>query len=320
MTQALRTLAAITASLVAAQLAVAQYPAKPIRIIVPFAPGGGTDITARLVSQPLAEKLGQPVILEHRPGAGSVLGTELAAKSQPDGYTLLIVAPAHAINPSLYPEVKYDPIRDFAAITMAVSFPYVIAVHPSLQVHSLKELIEYARANPGRLSYASAGTGSTPHLAGELFKRMTGVDITHIPYKGGGPALNDAVGGHVSMIFGTVLETMPQVHNGKLRGLAMSNNKRISVAPDIPAASETVPGYDVTGWYAFLAPAGTPDAIVGRLGEELGGILASASVRERFLATGGEAWPTSRSQASAFIASEVSRWRKVIKEAHITPD
>jgi tripartite-type tricarboxylate transporter receptor subunit TctC len=196
-----------------AQIAVAQksvpYPTKPIRIIVPFAPGGGTDLTARLVGQRLAERFGQPVVMDNRPGAGTMLGTELTQKAVADGYTLMIASASHAINPTLYRKVNYDPIRDFSPITLAISFPFVIAANPAVPVRNVKELIAHAKANPGRISYGSSGTGSTNHLAGELFKAMAGIDLLHVPYKGGGPAMNDAIGGQVSMIFGTVLETMP---------------------------------------------------------------------------------------------------------------
>jgi tripartite-type tricarboxylate transporter receptor subunit TctC len=313
----------MTSALVQAPIACSAetYPTKLIRIIVPFAPGGGTDVTARQISQPLSEKLGQPVIIDHRPGAGTMLGTELAAKSAPDGYTLLIAAAPHAINPAVYRKVKYDPIRDFAPITLAISFPYVIAVHPGIPVRNIKELIAYAKANPGRLTYASSGTGTTNHLAGELFNRMAGVQLVHVPYKGGGPALTDAIGGHVSIIFGTILETMPQVRNGKLRGLAVTSGKRAAFAPELPTVAEGgISGYDVTGWYAFLAPAGTPPGVVSKLNEEMTRILATPAVKERFLAMGAESWPTSPEKAREFIAAEVVRWDKLVKAAGITAE
>jgi len=297
----------------------APYPAKPIRIIVPFAPGGGTDLTARLVGQRLSERFGQSVIIDNRPGAGTMLGTELALKSAPDGYTLMIASASHAINPTLYRKVNYDPIRDFAPITLAISFPFVIAMHPAIPVRSVKELIAHARANPGRISYASSGTGATNHLAGELFKSMAGIDMLHVPYKGGGPAMNDAIGGQVSMIFGTVLETMPQVRAGRLRGLAVSSGKRAAFAPDLPTAAEDgLPGYDVTGWYAFLAPAGIDRGVLARLNQEMTGALDYPAVKEKLLALGAEPWPTSPQQAQTFIAAEVARWGTLIKGARIT--
>jgi tripartite-type tricarboxylate transporter receptor subunit TctC len=305
---------------VAAQSGGAWYPAKPVRIIVPFAPGGGTDVTARIVSQSLTEKLGQPVLIEHRPGAGTRIGTELAAKAAPDGHTILIVAAPHVINPVLYRGVKYHPVRDFAAVSLAVTFPFVLAVHPDLPVRSVKELVAQARTSARALTYASSGTGTTNHLAGELFKRMAGIELTHVPFKGGGPALNDVMGGHVALIFGTVLETLPQVRSGKLRGLAVSSAARAIFAPELPAVAEELPGYDVTGWYAFLAPAGTPRSVVGRLNEEITRILAAPETRERFLAMGAEPAPTSPEQAQQFIGQEFARWEKVIGEARITAE
>jgi tripartite-type tricarboxylate transporter receptor subunit TctC len=295
------------------------YPTKPIRMIVPFAPGGGTDITARLMGQPLSEKLGQSVVIDHRPGAGTMLGTELAAKSSPDGHTLIIVAAAHATNPSMYRNVKYDPVKDFVPLTLAISFPYIVALHPAISARSIKELIATAKTNSPGLTFASSGTGVTNHLAGELFKRMAGIEMTHVPYKGGGPALNDLIGGHVSMMFGTILETMPQVRNGRLRGLAVTSASRVAYAPELPTVIEDgMPGYDVTGWYAFLAPAGTPNAIVATLNSEMTRILGSAAVKERFLAMGAEPSPTSPDKAREFIAAESARWAKIIKAAGIT--
>jgi len=298
-----------------------QYPTKPIRIIVPFAPGGGTDLTARLVGQRIAERLGQPVIIDNRPGAGTMLGTELTMRSAPDGYTLMIASASHAINPTLYRKVNYDPIRDFEPVTLAISFPFVIATNPALPVRNVKELIAHAKANPGRIAYASSGTGSTNHLAGELFKATAGIDLLHVPYKGGGPAMNDAIGGQVSMMFGTVLETMPHVRAGRLRGLAVSSGKRAAFAPELPTAAEDgLPGYDVTGWYAFLAPAGVYRAVLTKLNTEMTGALEFSPLREKLLALGAEPWPTSTQKAQAFIASEVTRWGALIKSARISAE
>lgn len=319
-------LIAIVAALApAAKVAVAQsttqYPSKPIRIIVPFAPGGGTDLTARLVGQRLAERFSQPVIIDNRPGAGTMLGTELTQKSAPDGYTLMIASASHAINPTLYRKVNYDPIRDFAPVSLAIAFPFVLAVNPAMPVRGVKELIVYAKANAKRINYASSGTGATNHLAAELFKSMAGLDLQHIPYKGGGPAMNDVIGGQVSMMFGTVLETMPQVRSGKLRGLAVSSAKRMSAAPELPTIAEGgLPGYDVTGWYAFLAPAGVERAVMTKLNLEVTGALAFPALKEKLLALGAEPWPTSQSTAQAFVASEVQRWGKLIKAARIAAD
>jgi len=297
------------------------YPSKSIRIIVPFAPGGGTDLTARLVGARVAESLKQSVIIDNRPGAGTMLGTELTMRSAPDGYTLMIASASHAINPTLYRKVNYDPIRDFQPITLAISFPFVIATHPALPVRSVKELIANAKANPGRLTYASSGTGSTNHLAGELFKATAGIDLVHVPYKGGGPGMNDTIGGQVSMIFGTVLETMPHVRAGRLRGLAVSSGKRAAFAPELPSASEDgLPGYDVTGWYAFLVPAGINSVVLEKLNAEMTGALEYLPIKEKLLALGAEPWPTSTQKAQAFIATEVARWGALIKSTRISAD
>ena len=297
------------------------YPSKSIRIIVPFAPGGGTDLTARLVGARVAESLKQSVIIDNRPGAGTMLGTELTMRSAPDGYTLMIASASHAINPTLYRKVNYDPIRDFQPITLAISFPFVIATHPAVPVRSVKELIANAKANPGRLTYASSGTGSTNHLAGELFKATAGIDLVHVPYKGGGPGMNDTIGGQVSMIFGTVLETMPHVRAGRLRGLAVSSGKRAAFAPELPSASEDgLPGYDVTGWYAFLVPAGINSVVLEKLNAEMTGALEYPPIKEKLLALGAEPWPTSTQKAQAFIAAEVTRWGAVIRSARISAE
>ena len=313
---------AVVAAMLAPMAHAAEpYPSKPIRIVVPFAPGGGTDLTARVVGQRLTERTGQPVVIDNRPGAGTMLGTELTLKSPPDGYTFMIASASHAINPSLYRKVNYDPIRDFAPITLAISFPFIIAVHPSVPVRNVKELIAHAKANPGRLTYASSGTGATNHLAGELFKSMAGIDLLHVPYKGGGPAMNDTIGGQVSMIFGTVLETMPQVRAGRLRGLAVSSGKRAAFAPDVPTAAEDgLPGYDVTGWYAFLAPAGIDRGVLAKLNQEITSALTAPDIREKLLALGAEPWPTTPQAAQAFIAAEVGRWGRLIRGARITAD
>lgn len=295
------------------------FPSRPMRIIVPFASGGGTDATARIVGPSLSERLGQPVMIDNRPGAGTMLGTELTARSAPDGYTIMIASASHAINPTLYAKVNYDPVRDFRAITMAISFPFILAVHPALPVQSVKELIAYSRANPGKISYASSGVGSTNHLAGELFKRTAGVEMLHVAYKGGGPAMVDVMSGNVSSIFGTVVQTMPQVRAGKLRGLAVSSARRAAFAADVPTISEDgLPGFDVTGWYAFLAPAAAPASAVARLNQDMTAILRTPAIQERLISLGTEPWPTAPEQAQAFIATEVVRWGKLIRAAKIT--
>ena len=315
-------LSALPPSLIThAAYAATAYPTKPIRIIVPFAPGGGTDLTARLVGQRVADQIGQPVIIDNRPGAGTMLGTELTQKAAPDGYTLLIASASHAINPSLYRKVNYDPIKDFAPITLAVAFAFLLTVHPGLPVRNVKELIAHARANAGRVTYASSGTGATNHLAGELFQSMAGLRLLHVPYKGGGPAMNDTIGGQVSMLFGTMLETLPQIRAGKLRGLGVSSAKRVAAAPELPTIAEAgLPGYDVTGWYAFVAPAGIARDVLAKLNQELTGALGAAGVKEKLLGLGAEPWPTTSLAAQSFIADEVLRWGNLIRSARIAAE
>ena len=243
-----------------------------------------------------------------------MLGTELTQKSAPDGYTLMIASASHAINPTLYRKVNYDPIRDFAPVSLAIAFPFVLAVNPAMPVRGVKELIVYAKANAKRINYASSGTGATNHLAAELFKSMAGLDLQHIPYKGGGPAMNDVIGGQVSMMFGTVLETMPQVRSGKLRGLAVSSAKRMSAAPELPTIAEGgLPGYDVTGWYAFLAPARTPSAVVQKLNAELGRILQTREMRDLLAREGSEPAVSTPEQLRAHIAAEIAQLARIVK-------
>ncbi|MEA3157494.1 MAG: hypothetical protein QOK44_5083 [Betaproteobacteria bacterium] len=297
----------------------ASYPSKPIRLVAPFAPGGGTDVVSRLVSQKLTEAWGQQVIIDNRPGAGTMIGTEIVAKAPPDGYTLLIGAAAHAINPSLYSKPSYQ-LRDLVPVTMAVSFPFLLVIHPSLPAQNVQDLIAIAKSRPGKLTFASSGTGNTNHLAGELLKITAGIDITHIPYKGGAPAMNDVVGGQVSMLFGTVLETLPQARAGKLRALAVSGAKRAAFAPELPTVAETLPRYEVTGWYVFLLPAATPAPIVTKLNREIIRILEVPDVKQRLIALGSDPWPTSSEQAREYIASEASRWSKVIAQAGLKAD
>jgi tripartite-type tricarboxylate transporter receptor subunit TctC len=294
------------------------WPNRPLRIVVPFAPGGGTDVTVRIVSTRLQEALGQPVVADYKAGAGTMIGTEFSANAAPDGYTIMIASASLALNPALHRKVNYHPTRDFQAITMAVSFPFVLAVTNGLPVRSVEELIAAAKAQPGRLAFASSGVGSTPHLAGEVFKGMTGTDLLHIAYKGGGLALNDVIAGQVPLTFATAVETLPQVRGGKLRGIAVSSAKRTPAAPELPTIAESgVPGYDVTGWYVFLAPAATPKPVLERLNSELTRILRVPAVSEQLLGVAAEPWPTTPAQAQEVIGAETLRWAQVIAKARI---
>ena len=308
-------------ALAQAQSSPSPYPDKPIHLVVPFAPGGGTDVTVRIVGPRLQEALGQPVVVDYKPGAGTMIGTEYTARAPADGYTLMIASASHALNPALHAKVNYHPTRDFQAITMAVSFPFVLAVNNAQPIKSVQELIAVAKAKPGALSFASSGVGSTPHLAGEVFKVMTGTDMVHVAYKGGGLALADVISGQVPLTFSTAVETLPQVRAGKLRGLAVSSAKRSAAAPELPTIAEAgVPGYDVTGWYVFLAPAATPKPIIERLSAEINRILQLPAVREQMLSNAAEPWPSTPAVAQEYVASETARWAKVIRQANIKPD
>ena len=297
-----------------------QYPTKPVRIIAPFAPGGGTDFIARLIAQKLTERLGQQVIVENKPGAGGNLGAEFAVKSAPDGYTLLLVAGSYTVNPSLY-KLSFDPVNDITPIVQLSQGPFVVAVHPSVPANNLKELIELARRQPDKLSYASAGSGSITHLASELFLDMAKIKIVHIPYKGTGPALNDTIAGSTQLIFGSVSTTLQFIKSGRLRGLAVTTPRRISALPDLPTVAEAgVPGYEVVLWHGLVAPKGVPRPIVDRLNREANEVLKAKDMGD-LLATDGVA-PAGGTpgQFRAVIKADIGRWRGVVKQANIKVD
>ena len=297
------------------------FPNRPIRLIVPIAAGGGTDILSRLIAQKMTESSGQQVVVDNRPGGGTVIGTEIAAKSAPDGYTVIMVFPAHAINVTLIRTLPFDPVNDFSPVTMCASAPYILAVHPSFPGNSVKELIALARAKPGTLNYASGGTGSSPHLAAELFKSMAKVDIASIPYNGGGPAIAATIAGEVQMTFGVVAAALSYVKSGRLKALAVTSLERSNLTPDLPTVSEAgVPGYEAIAWYGLLAPARTPPAIIGKLDREIKQILNLPDVRERLAGLGFEAIPSTPDQFGDYIKAEIPKWAKVIKEANIHVD
>ena len=297
-----------------------QYPTKPVRIIAPFAPGGGTDFIARLIAQKLTERLGHQVIVENKPGAGGNLGAEFAVKSAPDGYTLLLVAGSYTVNPSLY-KLSFDPVNDITPVIQLSQGPFVVAVHPSVPANNLKELIELARRQPDKLSYASAGSGSITHLASELFLDMAKIKIVHIPYKGTGPALNDTIAGSTQLIFGSVSTTLQFIKSGRLRGLAVTTPRRISALPDLPTVAEAgVPGYEVVLWHGLVAPKGVPRPIVDRLNREANEVLKAKDMGD-LLATDGVA-PAGGTpgQFRAVIKADIERWRGVVKQANIKVD
>jgi tripartite-type tricarboxylate transporter receptor subunit TctC len=306
----------ITSCVVSAQ----EYPTKPIRLIVPFAPAGPTDIMSRAISERITARLGQQLVVDNRAGAGGGIGTELAARSAPDGYTMLLGhIGTHAINASLYTRIGYDPVKDFAPITMIATLPLGLFVHVSVPAHSIKELVALAKAKPGSLNFGSAGSGGPTHMAGEMLKSMAHIDIVHVPYKGNAASLTDLVAGRVQMMFSNLLTAGPQARAGKLRAIAISSGKRSPQAPELPTIAESgVPGYDLTPWYGVLFPAGTPRAIVMRLNQEIGGILTTPDVAERFRTQGIDLVTSTPEAFAALIKSEIPKWRKVVKESGAT--
>jgi tripartite-type tricarboxylate transporter receptor subunit TctC len=295
------------------------YPTRPIRMVVPFSAGAGvTDIMARLVGQQLSASIGQQIVIDNRPGAGGIPGTEVASKAAPDGYTLLMTNVALAVNPYLYPKLPYDALRDFTPVTMVNSAPLLLVVHPSLAAKSVKELVAYAKSHPGQLNYGSGGVGSTPHLSGELFRSIAGFDAVHVPYKGGAPALADLVGGQLSFMIENVPGTLPFVKAGKLRALAITSSKRSPLEPALPTMAEAgVPGYEVIGWNGIVAVKGTSPAIVSRLHTEVAAILRTPEVKQRLAALGAEPVGNTPAEFGAFIKAEMARWGTIIREKGI---
>src|SRR5262245_11937959 len=305
----------------APQVARAQaYPTRPVRIIVGFAPGGVGDITARLIGQSLSERLGQPFVIENRPGAGGNIGTEAVVRAAPDGYTLLLVGGWNAINATLYEKLNFNFIRDITAVAGIVRVPNVMVVHPSVPAATVPEFIAYAKANPGKISMASVGSGSPPHVTGELFKMMAGVDMVHVPYRGGGPALNDLLGGQVQVYFGTTVSSIGYVRAGRLRALAVTTATRLDVLPGIPTVGEFLPGYEASGWAGIGAPKTTPAEIVEKLNKEINGALADEKIKARLADLGSVPMPTSPADFGKFIAEDTDKWGKVIRAANIKPE
>lgn len=293
------------------------YPSRPIRVIVPFAAGGAVDTVARVLTNPLNASLGKPMTVNNRGGAGGLIGMDEVAKSAPDGYTLLLVHSGLTYMPGLYRKLTFDPAKDFDGVITAVSGIYVLAVNPQLPVKSVAELLAYTKANPGKLHYGSAGIGSTLHLAGEFFKLKAGVDIVHVPYKGAAPAITDLLGGQTQMMFGPAVDILPLAEAGKLRALAVTSAKRSTLAPDLPAVAETVPGFEVVGWYGLAAPAGTPASIIARLNAEANSALRSPELAAQFRKLGYEPIGDTPEQAGARIKSDVALWTKIIRDAGI---
>lgn len=300
-------------------LAQAQpFPARPVRLVVPFPPGGPTDIVARLMSQKMTEGLKQPVVVENRAGAGGVLGTEAVVKSPADGHVLLMgTIGGLAVSMSLLPNRGYDTLRDLAPITQAVSVTSILVTHPSVPANSVKELLALARAQPGKLNYGSSGSGTVTHLAGELLKLMGGVRITHVPYKGGAPALTAIISGEVDLTYENSLIIVPHIKSGKVKALGVTSVKRSRLLPELPAIAETLPGYGASGWYGLLAPAGTPKDVLARLNTEAVRALRSPDVADKLSSQGAEPAPGSPEEFTAFIRSEIEKWTKVVKAANM---
>jgi tripartite-type tricarboxylate transporter receptor subunit TctC len=314
-------LAAAGALLALTTAAVAQdYPSKPVRVIVPFPPGGVNDTVGRLIATQLSERLGKQFVVENRTGAASIVGSEIAANAPKDGYTLLVVSLVNAVNPHLY-KLPYDPINAFTPVAFLSTAPNVLVVNPEFPVKSVKELLELARAKPGDIQYASAGVGSFMHLGAELFKLTAGIDMLHVPFKGGGPAMIDLIAGHTKVGFATTITTSPHVKAGKLRALGVGATKRNAVLPEVPTIAEAgVPGYEVANWIGMVAPAGTPAAIVEKLHAEITALLDTPEVQKRFADQGAEAVRMSPAEFGAFMAKEIDKWGRVVKAGKIKQD
>ncbi len=316
--KALQRLCGLLALLVIAALPARadDYPTKPVRMIIPFPPGGSNDVVGRMVANGLSVRLGQQVYVDNRSGAGGILGTEACANATPDGYTICIISIAHAVNPALY-SLKYDFIKAFTPISILATGPNVLVVNPELPVHSAADLVKLAKEKPGQLDYASAGVGSFQHLGGELFKLTAGVNLVHVPYKGGGPAMQDVIGGHVKIMFSSLIQTTPFIKTGQLRALGTGGTKRSSVLPDVPTIAETVPGYDAENWWGVVAPAGLPQPIVEKLHKEIQATLENPDLKAQFAREGAQTLDMSSAEFAKYIQSEIDKWGRVVKEGNI---
>ena len=296
------------------------YPARAIKLVVPSSPGGGTDIVGRILGQKLSEQLGQQFVIENRAGAGTIIGNDAVAKSAPDGYTLLMGLSTLAINPSMYANLPYDALRDFAPISQAVSAPNILTLHPSVPAKTVKELIALAKAKPGSLTFGSAGMGTSPHLSGELFKSLARIDMVHVPFKGSGQSIISQLAGEIAANFPSVPTAMPYIKAGRLRGLGVTTAKRAQALPDVPSIAESgLPGYEATQWFGLLAPAGTPRAVIDRLYQESSRALRTDELRERLTAEGLEVVAGTPEEFAAYIRAETAKWAQVIKAAGIKP-
>ena len=299
----------------------AAYPSRPIRMIVPFAPAGSADALARTIQPALSEALGQTLVIDNRPGASSTIGTDMAAKAAPDGYTLVLVTTTHTVNPSLIAKLPFDTVKDFAAVSLVVSQPNILVVHPSVAAKSVKELVALAKAKPDTLNFASGGNGSSPHLSGELFKIVAGVQITHVPYKGSGPGVTDLLGGHVQLMFAGPLALEQQIKSGRLRALAVADKRRSAVLPDVPTMAEAgFPGVETGTWYGMLAPARTPPAIIAQVQRAIVRILQAPDMKSRMVNQGVDIVASGPAEFEKFIIAEIAKWSRVVKAAGVRAD
>jgi tripartite-type tricarboxylate transporter receptor subunit TctC len=314
----MKTFLALAATLVSLAAHAQSFPTKPLRIVVTYPAGGGADLMARLIAPKMAEVLGQPVVVENKPGASGQIGAAEVARAAPDGYTLLLDASSYAVNPSLYAKLPYEPAKAFVPIAVLALFPNVLVVTPSFPATDVKSLIDAARAKPGNIAFASSGNGSAQHLAGELFKQKAGVDLTHVPYKGGGPALNDVIGGQVPVFFGNMASTLPHVKSGRLRALAITGAKRSAALPEAPTIAEAgVAGYEVYEWNAIFAPAGTPAAVLAKLADAIAKATQSPEFRDRVASLGGEPARYGPTEAERFIRAQTELWGAVVRAGRI---
>ncbi len=296
------------------------YPSRPVRLIIGYPPGGSADITARLTGQWLSERLGQPVVIESRPGAATNLATEAVVRASPDGYTLLLVAPANAINATLYDKLSFDFLRDIVPVAGIIRFPNVVVVNPSLPIKTIPELIAYAKANPGKLNMASSGNGSTIHMSGELFKMLTGINMVHVPYRGGAPALTDLIAGQVHVMFDNIPTSAEHIKAGRLRGLAVTSASRSQVLPDLPTVADFLPGYEASAWYGLGAPKNTPDEVIDKINKGMNAVLADPKSQARFAELGASLLPGSPADFGRLVADETEKWGKVVRFSGAKPD
>jgi tripartite-type tricarboxylate transporter receptor subunit TctC len=309
-------LAAVTLGGIGSAAAL-EYPTRPVRWVVPYTPGGGTDITARIMAQWLSERLGQQFVIENKPGAGNNIGTETVVHSPPDGYTLLLVNPANAINTTLYPKLSFNFLRDIAPVGGVMRVPNVMEVNPAVPAKTVAEFIAYAKANPGKINWATSGNGTSVHLSGELFKLMTGVEMANIPYKGSAPALTDLIAGTVQVIFDNMPPSLPHIRSGTLRALAVTTAARSEALPDVPTVAETVPGYEASAFFGMGVPKGTPPEIIEKLNKEINAALADPNIKARLADLGGMLIPGSPADFGKLVAAETEKWAKVIKDGGV---